>query len=167
MIQASFKTKRLSVKPLQPNDADFIFELINTETWIRFIGDKQIYTQEDAENYTKMICTSPDRNYWVVIEKQSLTQIGIITLIQRDYLPIADFGFAFLPEFQNKGFGFEAAKPVLAFILGDAAFPELLATTMVENTASQKLLLKLGFSFLKEMIVDEKASYCYTISKNK
>jgi len=167
MIQNSFKTKRLLIEPLKISDADFIFELINTDTWIRFIGDKKIYSLSDAVNYTEMICSSPERHYWVAIDEKTLKKIGIITVIQRDYLPVADFGFAFLPEFQNSGFGFEATKPVLEFILNQPEFPELLATTMIENRASQKLLIKLGFTFVKEMIVDNYASYCYSISSEK
>jgi len=114
-----------------------------------------------------MILTSSDRHYWVVWDAPLLKKMGILTVIQRDYLPFADFGVAFLPDFQHCGYGFEASKPILEFMLTQPKFPELLATTMIENLASQKLLVKLGFTFVKEMIVDNYASYCYSISSEK
>ncbi|NCQ11962.1 MAG: hypothetical protein GW809_07455 [Bacteroidetes bacterium] len=48
MFKAIFKTNRLLIKPLHINDSDFMFELANSDTWLRFIGDKKIYSHADA-----------------------------------------------------------------------------------------------------------------------
>ena len=44
-------TERLLLSPFAATDAAFIFELLNTPTWIQFIGERNINTLEDAENY--------------------------------------------------------------------------------------------------------------------
>ena len=46
-----FETERLILKPTSEEDAEFIFELFNTPKWIKYIGDRNIKTLEDAKNY--------------------------------------------------------------------------------------------------------------------
>ena len=41
-------TDRLSFHPLDVYDASFMLRLLNTESWLRFIGDKQVQDLADA-----------------------------------------------------------------------------------------------------------------------
>ena len=79
-------TERLLIKPLALTDADFIFELVNTEGWIRFIGNRNIASQDEARAYIQKVLENENVSYWVVQRKESLDAIGIITYIKRDYL---------------------------------------------------------------------------------
>ena len=45
------ETDRLVLRKLSVDDAEFIFELVNEPSWLRFIGDKGVRTIEDASNY--------------------------------------------------------------------------------------------------------------------
>ena len=44
-------TSRLLLRELNENDAPFILELLNTEGWLRYIGDRHIHTIADAVKY--------------------------------------------------------------------------------------------------------------------
>lgn len=84
-----FETERLIFRELILDDAGFIFELLNTEGWLKYIGDRNIKTVEDAKNY---IVNGPLASYqkngfglWLVIEKATNTSIGLCGLLQRDY----------------------------------------------------------------------------------
>ena len=62
------------------------------------------------------------------------------------YSTAPDFGFAFLPGAQGKGYGLEASKAILTQPTVKA-LPELLAITLERNARSIRLLESLGFQF--------------------
>ena len=45
------ETPRLLLHRLTPDDAEFILELLNEPSFLRFIGDKGVRTREDACRY--------------------------------------------------------------------------------------------------------------------
>lgn len=45
------ETDRLLIRKLSLDDDAFIFELLNSPTWLRFIGDRGIHTLTDARQY--------------------------------------------------------------------------------------------------------------------
>jgi hypothetical protein len=48
-----FETDRLIIRPTYIEDAEFIFELLNTKNWIEYIDDRNVRSIEDAEEYIK------------------------------------------------------------------------------------------------------------------
>lgn len=149
-LQISLATDRLTLNPLEVSDSKFILELVNTEGWLKFIGDRNVHSIEDAAGYTQRIISNPDILYWVVRPKHQNDSIGIITLIKRKELTWPDIGFAFLPAVAKNGYAFEASDAVLQHVLttGDIAF--LNAITNKENEVSVHLLKRLGFEFIEE-----------------
>lgn len=61
-MQNNYQTKRLILNELSLNDEVFITELLNTPEWIKFIGDRNIRTQEDARGYIQQIMDNPNIN---------------------------------------------------------------------------------------------------------
>lgn len=53
MRSKTFETERLCIIPTTENDARFIYELLNTHKWIKYIGDRGIKTIEHAKDYIK------------------------------------------------------------------------------------------------------------------
>lgn len=145
----TFSTNRLILHKLSLEETEFIFNLLNTPGWIKFIGDRNIHNIAAAITYINKITGNPDIQYWTVKLKDDLTPIGIITFIKRAYLEHHDIGFAFLPAYANKGYAFEAASVVLESLLNN--HPTILATTIKNNTSSIKLLEKLGLKFNREI----------------
>ena len=45
------ETERLALRHLREDDAGFMLELVNDPAWIRYIGNKNIATEEDARAY--------------------------------------------------------------------------------------------------------------------
>ncbi|MFV1466756.1 hypothetical protein VBY75_03630 [Idiomarina sp. HB] len=54
------ETERLIVRQFALSDAPFIVRLLNDDLFIRYIGDKNVRTQEDAINYLE---TGPMASY--------------------------------------------------------------------------------------------------------
>ncbi|KAA9042298.1 GNAT family N-acetyltransferase [Ginsengibacter hankyongi] len=150
-IPATITTERLSLDLLTTQDGPFMRELMNTQGWLTFIGDRNIHSDEDAIVYINKINSNPDFTYWTVRLKQLDKPIGVITFLKRTYLKHFDIGFAFLPEYCGQGYASEAAGEVLSIVQRLPAHATVLATTIPTNASSIKLLTRLGFRFEKEI----------------
>ena len=49
------ETNRLILSKITADDAPFILELMNTPGWLKYIGDRNINTVEEARDYIKKI----------------------------------------------------------------------------------------------------------------
>lgn len=164
-MKKSYITERLLLSELTINDTEFITELVNTEGWLKFIGNRNIKTKEDAVKYIRMLLDDPGIVYWVVKPKGENIPIGVVTFISRKHLPHPDLGFAFLPQYSGKGYAYEAAKIVLEDIINEQ--PTLLASTFEGNLSSINLLKKLGFIYLKEEIEGDQKVFYFSVDKDK
>ena len=81
------ETQRLLVRPLTPDDAAFVLELVNDPDWLRFIGDKHVQTLDDARDYIQKEGTDkyplPGLGLHVVALKDTGAPIGICGLKKR------------------------------------------------------------------------------------
>ena len=149
------ETERLILRQFTLDDAPFILELLNTPTWLQFIGDRNVHSIEDAENYLlNGSLKSYQENgfgFYAVIEKTNIQTIGMCGLIKRDTLPDIDIGFAFLPNLIGKGFGFEIASATLDYALNVLKIKRIIAIVNPENEKSIGLIRKIGMQF-EEMI---------------
>ena len=157
------ETARLTLSPLDLNDNEFIFRLVNTPGWIEFIGNRNIANEEQAITYIGKILSNPAIKYWVVRTMHNEMPVGIITLIQRDYLDHPDIGFAFLPEHAKHGYAFEAASVILKEVLDSTTHEYILATTKKDNITSIRLLQKLGLMYAREISVGNEKLDLYSM----
>lgn len=147
------ETERLSLRQFTINDTKFIIELVNSQGWLKFIGDRNIKTKEQAEDYLR---NGPLKSYkdngfglYLVELKTDKTPIGMCGLLKRDDLENPDIGFAFLSSFIGQGFAFESANAVVKFAKDILQLREILAITVPHNNSSIKLLEKLGLKLNK------------------
>lgn len=152
-MQIIIETERLFLRKLTLDDAPFMLELLNTPTWLQFIGDRNVHSIEDAENYLKNgTLKSYQENgfgFYAVIEKAGGQTIGMCGLIKRDSLPDIDIGFAFLPHLISKGFGYEAASATLDYALNTLKIKRIIAIVNPDNEKSIGLIKKIGMQFEK------------------
>ena len=159
-------TERLILREANLSDNKFIFDLLNAPKWIKYIGDRGIKTLKNAEDYIndKIINSYKTNGYGLYIFelKESHIPIGLCGFIKRDYLDSEDIGFALLPDYERKGYTFEAAQAILNYGESKFCFKKIYAITSKDNTASQELLNKLGFnfkSFITEPSTKEELSF--------
>ena len=153
------QTERLQLRHLTLDDAPFILELVNDPSWIRFIGDRGVYTLGQAEDYLQ---NGPITSYaengfglYLVQRKSDKVRLGMCGLVKRPSLPHVDIGFAFLPQFTGQGYAFEAATAVLHHAHHDLNLFPIVAITAPDNQRSIKLLQKLGLHFQKMISLAE------------
>lgn len=152
------ETERLILRKFTLHDAAFVLELLNTPTWLQFIGDRNVLSIEDAENYLKNGTLKSYQEhgfgFYAVIEKAEMSDrsskiIGMCGLIKRDSLPDIDIGFAFLPNLVSKGFGYEAASATLNYAKNTLKIDRIIAIVNPENEKSIGLIRKIGMQFEK------------------
>src|SRR5712692_6198151 len=155
------ETKRLILRKLSTDDAEFIVELLNEPSFLHYIGDKGVRSLDDARQY---ILNGPVDSYerngfglYLIESKENGIQIGISGLVKRDTLPDADIGFAFLPAFWSKGYAVEAAAAVMTHAREVLGLNRILAITSPDNEASAKLLGKIGLRFARMIKLSEDA----------
>jgi len=163
-MQDKFETERLVLTRISVQDALFFYHLVNTPPWIRFIGDRNIHTVDEAEQYIEKLIINPHIIYWVVTLKAGNTSIGIISFIKRDYLDYHDIGFALLPQYTHNGYAYEASGKVLNYATGILKMPVIAATTIRINVPSIRLLEKLNFRYNKSIEVGDEELLVYTTS---
>ena len=145
------ETERLLLRHLSADDAEFIIELLNQPSFIRYIGDKGVRNLDDAQRY---LANGPLESYkqngfglYLVELKGDDTPIGVCGVLKRNTLPDPDIGFAFLPAYWNQGFGLESAAAVMKYAREVLGMVRVLAITSPDNASSEKLLSKIGLRF--------------------
>jgi RimJ/RimL family protein N-acetyltransferase len=152
------QTRRVSLRELKFDDAEFILELLNQAGFIRFIGDKGVRTLGDAREYIRQgPVDSYSRNgfglYAACLREPAHdgapvgTPIGICGLVKREGLSDPDVGFAFLSRFWSKGYAVESAAAVIAHARTVLKLARIVAITSLDNVQSVAVLEKIGFKF--------------------
>lgn len=161
-ILTILETERLILRRLTIDDAEFILELLNDASFLRYIGDKGVRNIDDAVRYLN---TGPIASYerfgfglYLVELKTSGEPIGMCGLLKRDTLPHVDVGFAFLPTFWSQGYAFESAAAVMAFGREALGLRRIVAITSPDNQASISLLEKIGLRFERMIKLGEDQS---------
>ena len=147
------QTGRMTLRRLTPADAPFIRELVNEPSWIRFIGDRGVRTEDDARAYLAKGPIAMYERYgfglWMCESRESGEALGICGLIKRDTLEDVDIGFAFLPRYWGQGYAHESAAAVLDYGREVLELDRIVAITSPDNTSSIRLLEKLGLRLEK------------------
>ncbi len=165
------ETERLVLREVEASDDAFMLDLLNQPSFIRYIGDRGVRDLAQSRDFIESRYRASYRDngfglYAVELKPEHSTGndsteevrnpkfeirnpivVGICGFVRRDTLPDADIGFAFLPEFERKGYAFESASAVMDYGRNVLGLKRILAITSLDNDSSIKLLGKLGFKF--------------------
>ena len=167
------ETNRLILREVVESDDEFILDLLNQPSFIKYIGDRNVRTVKEAREFIENRYRQSYREhgfglYTVELKAEFDTlndvsvstfeiqnpkskiqnrAIGICGFVKRDTLPDADIGFAFLPQFCGKGYALESAVGIMEYGRDVLGLKRVLAITTQDNESSGKLLEKLGFKF--------------------
>ncbi len=145
------ETERTILREVTTEDAEFILDLLNQPTFIKYIGDRNVRTVSEARDYIDNRFRESYKQFgfgmWAVELKENDAPIGICGFVKRDSLPDADIGFAFLPQFCGNGYAFESAAAAMKYGRETLNLKRVLAITSRGNETSGKLLEKINFKF--------------------
>ncbi|MDQ0592292.1 ribosomal-protein-alanine N-acetyltransferase [Chryseobacterium ginsenosidimutans] len=154
-----YETERLILRPMSLEDGEFILDLYNRPKFIKFIGDRNIKTVADAENYiqNRFLPQFEKLGYgnYLMMTKEGNHKIGGVGIFEREGLDVVDIGFSLLDEFEGKGYAYEAAFKIKSIGMDDFGLKKISAITTKGNFSSQKLIEKLGLKFQKYVTIPD------------
>lgn len=151
------ETERLVLNEFSVEDAPFILTLLNTPSWVQSIGNRGVQTLTDAQTYILDGAVNSYKQHgfgpYLVKLKTDGQPIGLCGLFKRDAVDAPDIGFAFLPDYTRKGYGFESATAVMQYARDVLGLTRIVGITLPTNQYSIRLLEKLGLRFERRISV--------------
>ena len=101
------QTERLYIRELDSAaDAEFIFALLNTPKFLKYIGDRGVRNTDEAAVFIEDRYRQSYRDHgfglYAVVQMSNDAQIGLCGFVKRDNFDFPDIGFAFLPQHRNE-----------------------------------------------------------------
>ena len=159
------QTDRLTIKPATVGDAAFMLQLLNTPSWITYIGDRNVHSVLESEQYlvTRLVGATPTKGcgIYTIFETETQQPIGISSLVKRDYLEHIDIGYALLPEYEGRGYAHEASVAVLDYAQNVLKSRKIVAITLKNHERSIQLLQKLGLVRISTFREDGEELYLF------
>ena len=151
-MNINVETERLLLNPIAPSDSLFMLDLLNTEGWLTYIGDRKVRNERDAKQYIDQLLQKKHFFYHVIKLKGTNQPIGVVSFIVRASQLYPDIGFALLPAFAKKGYAYEATVAYLTAVKESKSFEKILGITLPHNQPSIELLEKIGLQFQEKFI---------------
>ena len=151
------ETERTGLREIVADDAEFILDLLNQPSFIKYIGDRNVQTVEQAQEYIENRFAASYQKFgfgmWAVELKETKAAMGICGFVKRDSLPDADIGFAFLPQFEGRGYALESVVGTMKYGREKLNLTRILAVTSQDNEKSGRLLEKIGLKFERLIVL--------------
>jgi RimJ/RimL family protein N-acetyltransferase len=145
------ETERLFLRVYSPEDLDARHAIRNDPDIFQYFPP--YYTPPTREKVAKAIALSirrwQERGFgeFAVIERASGELIGYCGLMNLDNTEEIEIYYGFPKKFWGKGYATEAARAVLNFAFNEANLAQVVGVTNPKNTASQKVLQKIGLKY--------------------
>lgn len=142
-------TERLTLRQLEINDEQGVFELRSDPEGNKYIDRDMAKTVDDARNFIKMINEKISKNeamYWAVTLTDGQTFAGTACLFGfSDEYDSCEIGYELLGKFQGLGLMQEAIKKVIGYCFQTIQLKTIYAVVHKDNRSSINLLKKLSF----------------------
>ncbi len=159
------ETLRTIVRRWREADIPAYAQMVADPDVMRWIGDGSVHTAAQATAFVHHMCQQAQERGWIpwaVEAKATGALMGWCGFGLREGQ--VDFGYRLAKAFWGQGFGTEVTRAVLAYGMRQYQFGQCTAAAYVENTASIRILAKLGFRVERygEQYGKRVAYYTYT-----
>jgi len=144
------ETERLVLRSFEEGDLDALYKIYSDAEVSRWLYHEPRSLEETRDLLGRKIAldrfTAVDQ--WIsaaVIERESRQFVGDVVLHWvSDEHKTGEIGFSFDPAFQGRGYATEAARALIDFGFDGMGFHRVVGRLEVRNTASARVLEKLG-----------------------
>ncbi|MFH4561496.1 GNAT family N-acetyltransferase [Vibrio diabolicus] len=134
------ETERLMLSPVTTEDSDIYTKLLTCAETTRYLPGGKPFSLEYIQNYvlSKVAHWSKGYGTFIVALKGKPSQkIGYAGVELVPDSSFSDIRYALLPQYQGKGYAFEASKAVLNFTLESGLVSEVYGVAVIENLSSK------------------------------
>lgn len=167
----SIKNDRFVLNIIQNDDVENVFETMNDKTTadsVSFLSWPM--TREQSLKWVQTsISGVKNQNEFLFIAKEGKKNLGCVGIHLKDKNS-AEIGYWISKNYRGKGYATDIANAAKSFAFKDLKINKLFATAELENTASFRILEKLGFSYAGDLNVilpdkTKRASRLYELYK--
>ena len=141
-------TERLILRPFHKNDLPDLIRLNKNAAVMQYIGNGKVRDEEESkkgmERFLNFPIKSPGFGVWSAFLKDIETYIGFYALKNLDNTEEIEVGYRLDVPFWGMGYATEGASRLLKYGFEDQQLDRIVGVTHPSNTASQKVLLKIG-----------------------
>lgn len=164
-MKTILETDRLLLREFEISDAKNFYELNLNPNVIKYTGNKAFEDINEAkyflENYSDYQRNGFGR--WAVINKSNHEFLGWCGLKYDEKLNETDIGFRFFEHFWNLGFATESAKACIDYGFVKLNLKTIIGRAMKENSASVKVLEKIGLQYVRDFNFNGHDGVIYSI----
>lgn len=159
------ETPRLLLREFDIDDAQSFYNLNLNPNVIRYTGNSAFKNIEEAKEFLNNYSDYKENGFgrWAVINKATKEFIGWCGLKNDKKTDETDIGFRFFETFWNQGFATESAKACINYGFENLKLKTIIGRAMKENTASIKVLEKIGLQYVKDFDFKGQEGVIYTI----
>lgn len=134
-------TDRCRLRPPCADDRHSFVALMGDPEVRRFLGGA-LDAATINERFANRIMS--DKTCWVVVRKADDAFIGTVKLSLHHDAQDIEVSYQFLPGVKGCGYATESVRRVIDYALQQLRLPRIVAETQIANTASRRLLERLG-----------------------
>ncbi|WP_340202969.1 GNAT family N-acetyltransferase [Ascidiimonas sp. W6] len=166
-MKIKLETTRLLLRPFAVEDSRDLYEMNTDLEVVKYTGDSPFSSIEKA---TELI------EFYDQYEKYKMGRLSVIRKSDNKFLgwcglkyhpkeKIVDLGYRFYRKYWGHGYATEAAEMCLQYGFNKLALTTIHAHVHEQNNASQKVLEKCRFKFLKKILYDKQPAKLYILHK--
>ena len=168
MQEFRLETTRLYLRPFREEDAEGFFQLNADPEVIRHTGDAAFRSVEEARTFIRAYDHYQKYGYgrWSIVLKETDVFIGFCGLKFHPDQQWTDIGFRLARQYWGQGLATEAAKRCLDYGFGQLGIERIVGRARQANTASIRVLEKLGMLRKGSFDFEGHPGYWYEIWAN-
>ncbi len=147
----TLETKRLVLRMIGRGDACDMHDYSSREDVTRYLLWSPHPSLAYTRGYIRVVCKhyrAGDYHDWAIVSKEDSHMIGTIGFTRIDTQNrVGEIGYVINPKYAGHGFATEAGRLVLKFGFEKLGLNRIEARYMVENTASRRVMEKIGMTY--------------------
>ena len=155
------ETARLTLRPYVEGDFEAVHAMRSDPEVVRWLYGEVLSEDETRDLLARRMALTAwaAEGDWLsaaIVERESGTTVGDLAfhwVSERD--KTAEVGFILDPRHQGKGYATEAARALLDWVFTSAGFHRVIGRTEARNTASARVLEKLGMRLEARFVENE------------
>ena len=149
-------TPRLTLRPFTLEDVDVVHTLWTDPAVRRYLWDDVVIPRARVEEMIRAIIAGFERNgrgMWLIYENAAESPCGFCGFLPRKEADRAEIIYGLAPGAWGRGYATESARAVMEYGFGTLNLPKIGAAADVPNTASQRVLERLGMRFVRREVM--------------
>lgn len=147
----TLETPRLTLRAMRVTDAEDMFAYARRDDVTQYLT----WEPHPDPKHTREYLTYVGQRYrtgdffdWSIVERATGRMIGTCGFTCFDFpADAAEIGYVLNPDRQGQGFGTEAVRAVISFGFGTLSLHRIYARCMTQNTASRRLMERVGMTY--------------------